>query len=170
METKDVLADAFERALEDFERALSGLSADDLAYRPDADANSIAWLCWHATRVQDDHIAHLAGRSQAWHDSGFEERFGFGFDTCDVGYGHTSAQVGEVRVEGPEILVDYLRAVHGRTLEYVSRVDSAELSRVIDRNWDPPVTAAVRTVSVIDDCIQHAGQAAYVRGLIEGRG
>ena len=170
METKDVLADAFGRVLEDFERALSGLSGDDLSFRPDADANSIAWLCWHATRVEDDHMAELAGRTQAWHDSGFEERFRFGFDTRDVGYGHTTAQVGAVRVDGPEILLDYLRAVHGRTLEYLSRVDASELSRVIDRNWDPPVTAGVRIVSVIDDCIQHAGQAAYVRGLIERRG
>ena len=169
METRDVLADAFGRVVEDFERALSGLSADALADRPDADANSIAWLCWHATRVQDDHVAELADRTQAWHDSGFEERFGFAFDTRDVGYGHTSEQVAAVRVDGPAILLEYLAAVHARTLDYLATVDAAELDRVVDRNWDPPVTAGVRIVSVIDDCIQHAGQAAYVRGLLERR-
>ena len=32
---------------------------------------------------------------------------------------------------------------------------------------DPPVSVGVRLVSVIGDEIQHAGQAAYLRGLIE---
>ena len=169
METSDILIEAFGRVVEDFERALIGLTADELAYRPDAEANSIAWLAWHAARVQDDHIAELAGRDQAWHDSGFEDRFDFGFDTRDVGYGHTSDQVATVRTDGPEILLEYLRAVTDRTNHHLSGIDSAELDRIVDRNWDPPVTAGVRIVSVVDDCIQHAGQAAYVRGLIERR-
>ena len=51
-----------------------------------------------------------------------------------------------------------------------SRVDASELDRIVDRNWDPPVSAGVRLVSVIDDSIQHAGQALYLRGMIERRG
>ena len=169
METGDVLADAFGRVVDDFARAVDGLRADELAFRPDPEANSIAWLTWHATRVQDDHVAALAGRPQAWHDDGFEERFALGFHTRDIGYGHTAEQVAAVRVDGPDLLLEYLRAVHARTLAYVSGITSDELARVVDRNWDPPVTAAVRIVSVIDDCMQHAGQAAYVRGLVERR-
>lgn len=169
METSDILIEAFGRIVEDFEGAASGLTAEQLAFRPDADANSIAWLAWHAARVQDDHIAELAARPQAWHESRFEERFAFGFDTRDVGYGHTADQVAAVRADGPEILLDYLRAVTDRTNDYLTEMDSAELDRIVDRNWDPPVTAGVRIVSVVDDCIQHAGQAAYVRGLIERR-
>ena len=38
--------------------------------------------------------------------------------------------------------------------------------RVVDRTWDPPVTLGVRLVSILDDDTQHAGQAAYVRGLL----
>lgn len=166
----DVLTDLFGRIVEDFERAVADLTAEDLAFRPDPDANSIGWLTWHATRVQDDHVAALADRQQAWTELGFEERFGLGLDQRDIGYGHTSDQVAAVRPDGPEILVDYLRAVTGRTLEYVRGVDAAELDRIVDRNWDPPVTAGVRLVSVIDDCIQHAGQARYVRGMLERRG
>ena len=87
----------------------------------------------------------------------------------DLGYGHTSAQVGAVRFDSPDDLLAYYDAVHERSLEYVATVDAAELSRVVDERWDPPVTAGVRLVSVIDDCIQHAGQAAYVRGMVERR-
>ncbi len=42
----------------------------------------------------------------------------------------------------------------------------ADLDRIVDRRWDPPVTLGVRLVSVADDSLQHAGQAAYVRGLL----
>ncbi len=169
METNDVLADAFGRILEDFELAVADLTSDELAFRPDPDANSIAWLAWHATRVQDDHISALANRPQTWFEDGFEQRFGMDLDPGDIGYGHTTDQVTAVRPDGPELLVDYLRAVAGRTLEYLSRIDASELDRIIDRNWDPPVSAGVRLVSVIDDSMQHAGQALYVRGMIQRR-
>ncbi len=164
-----MLADAFGRIVEDVEGAVDGLSADDLAFRPDPDANSIAWLTWHAARVQGDHVAALAGRQQAWTELGFDQRFGLDLDPGDIGYGHTSEEVAAVRVEGPALLMEYLRAVTDRTREYLATVDAAELDRVVDRDWDPPVTAGVRLVSVINDSTQHAGQAAYVRGLLDRR-
>ena len=170
MDTKDVLAETFGRIVEEFELAVTGLTADQLAFRPDPGANSIAWLAWHATRVQDDHVSALADRGQAWIEDGFHQRFGTDFDPRDIGYGHTTEQVAAVRPDGPEVLVDYLRAVTERTFEYVSRIDTSELDRIVDRNWDPPVSAGVRLVSVIDDSIQHAGQALYVRGMIDRRG
>jgi hypothetical protein len=169
METRDVLADAFGRIVEDFELAVAGLTPDELTFRPDPDANSIAWLAWHAARVQDDHVSALANRHQTWIEDEFEPRFGMDLDPADIGYGHTVDQVAAVRPDGFELLLDYLLAVTGRTLEYVAGIDASELDRIIDRNWDPPVTAGVRLVSVIDDSMQHAGQALYVRGMIERR-
>ena len=51
------------------------------------------------------------------------------------------------------------------TLEYIAGVTDAELARIVDENWEPPVTASVRLVSIIDDCAQHLGQAAYIEGI-----
>lgn len=64
------------------------------------------------------------------------------------------------------MLLDYHRAVVDRSLAYLRGLSAADLDRVVDENWDPPVTLGVRLVSVLDDDFQHAGQAAYVRGLI----
>ena len=169
METRDVLADAFGRVVDDVEGAVVGLTGEQLAWRPDPEANSIAWLVWHLTRVHDDHVAELAGRAQAYTELGFADRFGFDLDPSDIGYGHTSKQVASVRVDGPVLLVDYLRSVTERTGEYLATVDATELDRIVDRRWDPPVTAGVRLVSVVNDSTQHAGQAAFVRGLVERR-
>lgn len=169
MDSNDLLQDAFERIRGVAHKAIDGLDADALAYRVDPDANSIAWLVWHLVRIQDDHLAELAGREQAWTAHAWHERFGMPADPSNTGYGHTSEQVAAVRPDGPDVLADYLDAVTDASRDYVSGVDAAELDRVVDTSYDPPVTVGVRLVSVISDGLQHAGQARYVRGILERR-
>ncbi|CPW28324.1 Protein of uncharacterised function (DUF664) [Mycobacteroides abscessus] len=81
------------------------------------------------------------------------------------GYGHTADDVAKV-VATADQLSGYYRDVHEMTLSYVDTLTDSELARVVDRQWDPPVTASVRLVSIVDDCAQHLGQAAYLRGII----
>lgn len=170
METRELLADAFGRIREEVHAVAEGLDADGLAFRPDPEANSIAWLLWHLTRVQDDHVSEMAGRAQAWVADGWSARFGMAPDPADTGFGHAPAQVGALRPAAAGDLLAYHDAVAERTLAYLAGLDAGELDRVLDRSWDPPVTVGVRLVSVIGDCLQHAGQAAYVRGLLARRG
>jgi uncharacterized damage-inducible protein DinB len=146
--------------------AVEGLDADALAHRVDGTANSIAWLVWHLTRVQDDHVAEVAGREQTWTADGWVQRFGLPFDAAATGYGHGDDEVAAVRVDA-DLLLGYHDAVHARTLEYVDGLTETDLDRVVDRRWDPPVTLGVRLISVADDDIQHSGQAALVRGIVE---
>lgn len=167
MHTREVLADAFTRIREVVHAATDGLDADGLAYRPEPDANSIAWLVWHLTRIQDDHVAEIAGREQAWTDEGWHVALGLPFAPTDTGFGHTSQQVAEVQPRGPEPLVGYHEAVIDRTLAYLATVEPDDLDRVIDRSWDPPTTMGVRLVSVLSDNLQHAGQARYLRGIVD---
>ena len=164
METSELLTDTFDRIRELYVDIAGDLTPDDAHHRPEGTGNSIAWLLWHTARVQDDHVAGVAGVSQAW--DGFSDRFGLPFAHGEIGYGHTSEQVDAVRIEDLGPLVEYHEAVHQLTLDYLGRVDADELDRVVDRRWDPPVTAGVRLVSVVGDCLQHVGQAAYVKGLL----
>jgi uncharacterized damage-inducible protein DinB len=165
----DVLVDAFGRIREVVHHAVDGLSEDQLAHRVGPGANSIAWLVWHLTRIQDDHVAEVAGTEQVWTSQGWAERFGLPFDPRDTGYGHRADEVAAVRVESGELLVGYYDAVHEQTIRYVERLGDADLDRIVDRSWDPPVTLGVRLVSVIADDLQHAGQAAFVRGILQRR-
>lgn len=169
MTSAQLLTDAFGRIREVVHRVVRGLGPDELAYRVDAKANSIAWLIWHLTRIQDDHVAEVAGAPQVWTNDGWAERYGLPFDPADTGYGHTSDEVGMVRVDSGELLTGYHDAVYEQTIGYVSTVTDDDLERIVDRSWDPPVTLGVRLVSVIADDLQHAGQAALVRGLLQGR-
>ena len=162
----DLLVDAFGRIRGIVHKAVEGLTADQLAFRVDAHANSIAWLVWHLTRIQDDHLADLAGAEQAWFSDGWADRFALPFDTTATGYGHSSDEIGMVRVESADLLTSYHDAVHDKTVNYVKGLRDPDLDRIVDESWDPPVSAGVRLVSVISDNLQHAGQAAFVRGIV----
>lgn len=149
--------------------AIDGLDLPALAEPPEPGANPIGWLIWHLTRVQDDHIAELLPAEQLWVTGDWASRFGLEPDPHNTGYGHTPADVATVRPQRPDVLLDYLDAVDARTRGFLAGLSADDLDRIVDRRWDPPVTLGVRLVSVADDGVQHAGQAAYVRGLLERR-
>ena len=166
MTTAELLADALGRVREVVHEATDNLTADQLAYRPTPTANSIAWLIWHLTRITDDHIAAVAGVEQTWTAGGWARRFDLPFDDAAHGYGQGPEDVGAVRVPTGELLTGYHDAVYQHSLTYVQTLTDEDLDRIVDKNWDPPVTLGVRLVSVVADDLQHAGQAAYLRGLL----
>ncbi|ATY13220.1 DUF664 domain-containing protein [Amycolatopsis sp. AA4] len=166
MNVADLLADGFGRVREVVHQAVDGLTAEQLAARPGPDANSIGWLVWHLARVQDDHVADVAGTDQLWTAQDWREKFDLPFPAGDIGYGHSSEDVAKVQPQSPDLLTGYYDAVHEHTVSWVATLDEAALDRVVDKAWNPPVTLGVRLVSVLSDDLQHAGQAAYVRGLL----
>lgn len=169
MTSAELLQDAYGRIKEAVHGAVSDLSVDDLHVRLDDDANPIAWLIWHLTRVQDDHIADAAGTEQVWTAQGFSDRFGLNLPVESIGFRHSSADVAAVTVASAALLTEYHDAVHAVTDRYVSALSDTDLDRVIDYNWTPHVTLGTRLVSVIGDCMQHVGQAEYVQGILQRR-
>jgi hypothetical protein len=165
MTSAELLIDAFDRVRQAVHHVVDGVSDDQLVYRVTESANSIAWLVWHLTRIQDDHVADAAGIPQVWTAHGWATRFALPFDDTDTGYGHTAGQVAAVRTGG-ELLVAYHDAVYRQTIDHVAKLLDDDLPRIVDRSWDPPVTLGVRLVSVIADDLEHVGQAAFIRGLL----
>jgi hypothetical protein len=168
MNVSELLADGLGRVREHLPDVVAGLDDDDLAWRPDPEANSIAWLVWHLTRIEDDHVAGVAGTDQVWTAGGWFDLFGLPFDARAHGYGMSAADVGRVRASG-ELLAGYYDAVAARSAAYVATLQPDDLDRVVDEAWDPPVTLGVRMVSVVNEVNAHLGQAQYVRGLLERR-
>lgn len=172
MTSAQLLTDAFSRIRESVPDVLDGLSPAQLAERLDADANPLSWLVWHLTRVQDDHLADAFGVQQVWTTGGWAARLGLPEDSMEVGYGQSSAQVAATteaicaQPEPGELLARYHEAVSDQTASLVTPVTAKDLERIVDRRWDPPVTLAVRLVSVIDDDARHLGQAEFARGIL----
>jgi len=167
--TSELLIDAYGRIAEVARRAVGDLTADELAVRLDDDANSIAWLVWHLARVQDDHIAGVSGETQVWMTGDWQQRFGLPFAPEVIGYGHSSADVAAVAGISGTLLTGYLDAVTAQSLVYLDGLTDGDLDRIVDTRWTPEVTLAVRLVSVITDDLQHAGQAAFIAGIVRRR-
>ncbi|SCE71386.1 Protein of unknown function [Micromonospora coriariae] len=166
MDVSDLLTEAYDRLPDLVRAAVDGLTPEQLHRAPGPGANTIGWLVWHLTRVQDDHVADLLDTDQVWVSGDWAGRFGLTADPDDTGYGHSPAQVAAVRPESAQALIDYYEAVSERTRLFLAGLRPADLDRVVDEAWDPPVTLGVRLVSVAEDDLQHVGQASYVRGLI----
>jgi uncharacterized damage-inducible protein DinB len=169
VDSLQVLIELFDRIPEHVEESVAGLTAAELVTSPEPGSNSIGWLVWHLTRVQDHHLAGLLDEEQVWVTGAWPERFGLTADPSNTGYGHTRRDIERVRPAGPDALVEYYAAVAARTRDFLDRLTGPDLDRVVDERWDPPVTLGVRLVSIADDDIQHAGQAAYLRGLLDRR-
>jgi uncharacterized damage-inducible protein DinB len=169
MDVSELIAELFSRVHGHVHGVLDGLATEDLYAVPEPGSNTIGWLLWHLTRVQDMHIAEILEQDQVWQEPGWSGRFGLDPDPANVGYGHSPEQVLAVRPESPEAIRDYYAEVEERTKTLVAALTPESLDRVVDTRWDPPVTLGVRLVSIVDDDIQHAGQAAYVKGLLQRR-
>jgi hypothetical protein len=169
MESRELLLTAFDNVEDAVRGAVEGIDPELLTARIDPGANTIAWLVWHLTRIQDDHVAEVAGRPQCYTEAGWADRLALPFDAAATGYGFSPDDVAATRVTDPQLLVGYHADVHRRTAEFLRTVTAEDLDRIVDRRWNPPVTLGVRLVSVITDDLQHAGQAGYLRGVLERR-
>jgi uncharacterized damage-inducible protein DinB len=165
-----LLTEAFDRLPDLVRSAVKDLSPEQLRWAPGPGANPVGWLVWHLTRIQDDHIAEILEQEQVWVQGDWASRFGLEPDPANTGYGHSPKQVATVRPENAHVLVEYYEAVADRTKEMLKGLKAKDLDRIVDEGWDPPVTLGVRLVSVLNDDTQHAGQAAYVRGLLRHSG
>jgi hypothetical protein len=169
MDVRELLIDLFGRVDEHVDDALAGLDDERLTVTVVPGTNPIGWLIWHSTRVQDDHVSDLLEGDQLWVSDGWAARFGVDPDPHNTGYGHSARDVAMVVPDGVDALRGYHAAVAARTRDLLEVVTAADLDRIVDERWDPPVSLGVRLISVADDDIQHTGQALYLRGLLERR-
>jgi len=166
MQLQDVLTELFDRIPPLVHDVVDGLDARQLQWQPSPGANSVGWLVWHLIRVQDHHVSDLLGDEQVWTTGDWSSGFDLEPDPANTGYGHSATDIRTVCPDSADACTGYCDAVTTRTREFLRGLSSGDLDRVVDTRWDPPVTMGVRLVSVADDDLQHAGQAAYVRGLL----
>ncbi|WP_248492304.1 DUF664 domain-containing protein [Tsukamurella sp. PLM1] len=161
-----MLTDAFARIAEHAEDVTEGLDPGIADRRITPDANTIAWLVWHSARVIDAQLAPIAGVEEVWTANDWYGRFALDLPPDATGYGQSRAEAAQVH-GSDALLIGYFRDVDALAKRYLATVTDDELARVIDEAWDPPVTVAVRLVSIVDDCAQHLGAAAYLKGALQ---
>ena len=169
MEGNAIVIDALGRIQNTIRRVLDGMTPDQLYYRPAENSNSTAWVIWHLTRVQDHHISDMGGLEQLWTSDGWHARFGMEADGKNTGTGHTPGDVAKIRPDA-ETLQSYYDAVYERTKTVLSSLTPEDMDRELDEpQYNPLPTIGVRCASIISDNTQHVGQAAYIKGLAQGK-
>lgn len=167
MDVHEVYLELFDRIPPLVRTSVEGLDTETLTKAPASGTNPVGWLVWHLTRVQDHHVSELLNAEQLWVHEDWPQRFGLTADPWNLGFGHQSADIASVQPDSAGALIEYYDAVYARTRPMLEGLTPETLSAVVDANWDPPVTLGVRLISIADDSLQHVGQAAYVRGLVE---
>lgn len=172
MEWQLLITDLFVRISQELEQVLEGLTVDELNKKPAPDGNSVGWLAWHLTRSHDRNTSELLAEEQLWTKDKWHARFDRAPDPADTGFGHSSEDIAAFRSPDSKTLLQYHLAV----LELVKGYISGTLSETdLEREVESPTlgniaTVRARLVGIISEGLQHVGQAAYVRGLLEGKG
>ena len=171
MKWQTLIAQIYERMSQEYMGIVDGLTLDEVNKQPYPDCNSIGWLAWHLTRQQDAQIAALMGEEQLWLKDKWYLKFERQPEAGDIGFGQTPEQVSAFKSPEAKTLLDYNQAVVERSKQYIRSLSGTDLDRELNEPWfQPPPTVGVRLISILDDSILHTGQAAYVRGLRQGRG
>jgi hypothetical protein len=171
MEWKDLVIQNYGSAMGVLERALDGLTQEELDWQPKPDCNSIGWITWHLTRALDGLVSSLTGEEDLWTKDGWCHKFNRPADPNDTGYGHGPEQLAAFKSPDIATLLGYHRATLERTRNYLATLNSSNLDRKIDDQWAQIFpTVGSRLVAFLDEIQQHAGQVAYIRGLLQGQG
>ncbi len=140
MDWRDLLSDGYGRVLTELEHVLEGLKPEDLNWQPRPDCNSIGWLAWHLTRVQDASISFVMRAEQLWIKDNWHSKFDRPADPGDIGTGHTLEMVAAFKSPDAATLIDYHHAVLERSKGYFNTLTSEDLDRVLKMKWLPPLT------------------------------
>ncbi len=171
MNHQDVLIDGYSRIPHFLKHVLAGIPQDKLDWQSHPDANSMGWLAWHLVRQHDVQIATLMGEEQLWISESFHSRFNRPVDPRDRGFGDTPEDVAAFKSPETAVFLEYAEAVVARTLAYIRRLSEEDLDQELNEpQYQPLPTLGVRLVSILEDSQLHLGQAAYIRGIIEGYG
>ena len=160
---------AYDRIGGVLERALSGLTPEQLSAQPAAEGNPIGWLAWHLARVHDSNFSSLLGEDEAWTADGWHRRFGME-SNVGTGVGTSLDQVRAFDPVGAETLLGYFGAARAKSRRYLDALAGDALERPSPVGIPRNETVAVSIARLTGDLIQHIGQIAYVRGLIDRHG
>ena len=171
MEWQELLNIEFERIYNALKTLTDDLTVEDLNWQPQPASNSIGWLIWHLTRWQDTQMTNLTKQEQLWMSDRWYDKFSRTANAQDTGMGHKPEDLANFKSPDVEVLLGYNRAVLTRIKKYFSTLKTEDLDETIDGTpFDPPPKVADGLVGLINDGMQHAGQAWYLRGLRQGMG
>ena len=152
------------------EKALEGLSSEELAKRPSDDCNSIGWLVWHMARAEDGLVSAVDGSPQLW-TKGWAEKCGMKSIGDASGFGHGAEELAAFQVPSDDALKGYWSAAERKTNDYFKSLSPQDLDKQVPSLASEGTTPLASYLQlIVNEVLVHGGQVAYLRGLHRGLG
>jgi len=166
MEAKELILMSLEQSQGYLNKALDGLTQEEAAWRPNAECNSIAFILWHMTRVEDFFVNRVIQRENELYEAeGWREKLGT--PPKETGYQYAAEQLQTWPVPQLEVLRGYASSVIEKTLAFLKSVPPQKLSEVPHPDRSPDsIGATLGHIST--EIALHVGQIAYLRGVQRG--
>ncbi len=150
------------------ERALEGLSQDELHWRPALESNTIDWMVWHMARVEDNWVnVQMRKEDSIWERDGWPERIVV--ETSSNGFGLTAEQIRAMPAFDVPLVMEYYRSVRaGTTRFFENEMQEVDLQHEITHPRYDPVSYAWILGHLLCEEAEHLGQIEYIRGMIRG--
>jgi hypothetical protein len=169
MPISDFILDMLDRMQQAVMEAVDSLSREELAWRPEPEANPIGFILWHQLRCEDAFVQGLIQRkTQVWVTEKWYQKLNLPENPMDNGYGYTAEQVAVFPILELSDLSGYAEAVRSRTLEYLKGVPPDKFDEVIQAGVFKGLAISKVFSLLLCEITQHIGQIAYLRGLQRG--
>ena len=155
---------------------LDGLTLEELNWRPNAEANSIAFIVWHTTRVEDRWFqVFCQDKPDLWTSGRWFEKLGMNEDRSP--FGLTPEDLASLPTLTIEALKSYFEAVRSETRKYLASIGPEDLEASPGRSpfggsasASPFAQFTIQRMfrQLIQEEIQHLGQVGMLRGLQRG--
>ena len=164
MDAKEFALEALERARAVTMIAIDGLTPEHFHWRPNPTANSIAFLLWHISRVEDRFTSDLRNMEEIWLTEEWHKKFAVAISENGIGWGPEQIQDFRPAIE---LVVSYLQRVRNISLETISRLNISQFKEQLTPSR-PDFTVANTLQTIVYHENHHQGAIGYIRGLIEG--
>jgi uncharacterized damage-inducible protein DinB len=165
MRWQDLLIGEFASIQQILERALDGMTQEELKQQPHPNSNNIGYLTWHITRSLDAMISRLMGEEQLWIKDKWYEKFGRAARPGDTGRTNTPEEIAAFNPPDASTILDYHLAVQALSNQYINGLSETDLDREVK---GPLPSVAARLNGMVSANLQHAGHIVHLRDLIKG--
>ena len=169
MHIQQLIEETFLEMDSGFEKALGGLTPNELRWQPNHEANSIGFTYWHVGRAEDIWIHEFAlNQSSVFEKNGWHQRWTI--PVSHTGGGYTAEQVQKFAVPPLAELHQYYRQVRKETLSYLSHLkpDDFFFMPTTNRVTRKGYSIGRMFGHLLCEESQHLGHIAYIRGMLRG--
>lgn len=147
-----------------FRDARDGQTSEQLHYVPDGESHSVAWVLWHAARIEDLLVnGAWQGKPEIWREGEWAAKTGLperGFGT-----GQSTEEAAAVRITDLDAMWEYQDAVNTNTQAFLDGLSDEDLDREIKLGDRDETLGQSITLHLCTHLNGHRGEINLIRGM-----